>query len=295
MEKNARDKTALVEALPHACTDEAVAVAFLEAQRWGEGPYCAHCGSVAVYRMESKATRPRWLWRCKDCGKQYTVRVGTVMEESRIPLRHWVHAFWRIAASKKGVSALQIKRETGLSYKSALYLLHRVRLAMRQTPGGPKMRGTLEVDETYVGGKERNKHRQGYQPPRTHLGKGGIPRKNVGRGADKAAVYAILERDGRGYAAPMERITAATLRAALFEQAQATVRVHTDESTLYANLGRHVGGHETVKHSNREYVRGDVTTNRVEGFFALLKRGVYGTYHSVSRNHLHRSEEHTSE
>ena len=130
--KVAGDKSETVAQLPRACQDETLAVEFMERQRWGDRPACARCGSDAVYQMQGRDGKrsARYLWRCKSCDKQYTVRIGTVFEDSRIPLRHWCYGFWAACASKKGVSALQIKRMTGLSYKSALFMMHRIRWAM---------------------------------------------------------------------------------------------------------------------------------------------------------------------
>src|SRR5688500_10862958 len=150
----------IITALPAACSDETLAVEFMEKQRWGNSPGCPRCGDTDVSKMmgsEGKRNK-RYLWRCHGCKQQYTVRIGTIMEESRIPMRHWCYGFWAACASKKGVSALQIHRQTKLSYKSALYLMHRIRLAMTPTePNPPKLTGTVEADETYVGGKPRPK------------------------------------------------------------------------------------------------------------------------------------------
>src|SRR6266571_7743804 len=157
MGKVAQNKSAVVKALPKACSDELIAVEFMERQRWGDDPACPRCGDTDVYQMRGRdgARNLRFLWRCRGCAEQFTVRIGTVFEDSRIPLKHWCYAFWAACASKKGVSALQIKRQTGLSYKSALFLMHRIRFAM--TPNrSPRLEGTVEVDETYVGGKPRN-------------------------------------------------------------------------------------------------------------------------------------------
>src|SRR5579862_3306309 len=150
-------KSDVIEQIPLACSNELAAVEFIEAQRWGKTPGCVHCGSVNVYKMVDSKTgerNTRFLWRCKDCGKQYTVRIGTVYEESRIELRHWCYAFWRAATSKKGVAALEIMRQTGLSYKSCLFMLQRIRFAMNGSMPGP-LSGPIEADETYVGGKPR--------------------------------------------------------------------------------------------------------------------------------------------
>ena len=157
MDKDKRhslSKSELIEEIPLACCDETAAVEFLEKQRWGSAPACMKCGSVDVYKMTDSKTgerNRRYLWRCHDCKEQYTVRIGTVYEESRIELRHWCYAFWRASTSKKGVSALEIKRHCQISYRSALFLMTRIRFAMAPALDAPKLTGTVELDEVYVG------------------------------------------------------------------------------------------------------------------------------------------------
>src|ERR1017187_7536031 len=154
-------KSSIVERIPAACADELAAVEFFGMQRWGDNPCCVKCGSLAVYKMTDAKTgerNKRYLWRCRDCKEQYTVRIGTVYEESRIPMRHWAYAFWRACASKKGVSALEIQRNCQISYKSALFLMNRVRFAMApDVPTAPPLTGIVECDEMFVGGKPRFK------------------------------------------------------------------------------------------------------------------------------------------
>lgn len=274
---NGDRKSQVVRELPRACSDETAAVEFLEAQRWGGSPVCPHCTSGAVYKMTDRETgerSKRFLWRCNGCKKQFTVRLGTVFEDSKIPLRHWALAFGRACASKKGVSAKQIQRETGLSYESALFMLHRIRFAMADDSATPpkKLTGTIEADETYVGGKPRVR------------GAELAPRADR-----KVAVFALVERGGDVRAMTIARVDASTLHGALRANVARSATLHTDEARSYLGLGTYFeGGHHTVTHSKYEYVRGNVHTNTIEGFFSLLKRGVYGTYHSVSRQHLHR-------
>src|ERR1700722_1514318 len=149
----------IIEQIPVACSDEAAAFDFLERQRWGDSPKCVHCQSANVYKMVDRKTggrNKRFLWKCNDCQKQYTARIGTVYEESRIPLRHWLYAFWRMATSKKGVAALELKRHCQISYTSALFLANRIRFAMApDIDTAPKLTGTVEIDEVYCGGKPR--------------------------------------------------------------------------------------------------------------------------------------------
>jgi transposase-like protein len=280
----------IITALPAACADETLAVEFMEKQRWGDSPGCPRCGDTEVNKMLDKnGTRnKRYLWRCHGCKEQYTVRIGTIMEESRIPLRHWCYAFWAACASKKGVSALQIRRQTKLSYKSALYLMHRIRLAMTPTePNPPKLRGTVEADETYVGGKPR----PASLPVRKAFGAGGPTRRRMPYGGgvhQKVPVVALIQRGGAVRAMVMPVVTSEGIREALIENVESSARLMTDEGRHYTNVGREFAYHGRVKHSKYEYVRGDNHVNTAENFFSRLKRQLYGTHHAVSKQHLHR-------
>jgi transposase-like protein len=269
----------VIRELPMACADESAAVLFLEKQRWADEPCCPRCGSVDVYQMKDSKTGERqanFRWICRDCKRakskhQYTVRTGTVFEDSKIELRHWCFAFWRASTSKKGVSALEIHRQTGVSYKSALFVLHRIRFAMSDSASGP-LSGDVEVDETYVGGKPR--YRKSSNPRGT---------------ANKQAVMAFVERGGRVRTKPVADVTGKTLKAAILENVDVDARIITDEHASYKGIGDHyAGGHHVVCHSAREYVRGEIHSNTVESFFSGVKRGLNGIYHSVSREHLHR-------
>lgn len=263
--------------IPMACADETAAVEFLEKQRWGDTPACPHCGGMHVYQMKGRdgERNKRYLWKCKDCSKQYTVRIGTVFEESRIALRHWCYAFWSACASKKGVSALQISRMTGVSYKSALFMMHRIRFAMTDDHSKPvPMKGIVEVDETYVGGKPRYKGRHNL--------------KKCGRGTDKTPVVAMVQRGGDVRAQVLPKVNGKNLKAVIRENVDTSAHIMTDESRMYNGLDEKYASHDTTNHSAKEYVRGNVHSNTVEGFFSILKRGVIGTYHSISKEHLHR-------
>lgn len=264
----------VIQKVPMACADEARAVEFLEEMRWGGTPRCARCWSRDVYQMKAAdgSRNKRYLWRCHACKKQYTVRIGTVFEESRLSLRHWCYAFWRACTSKKGVSALEIKRHTGISYKSALFMMHRIRFAMEpDLENQPKLSGTVEADETYVGGKPRYKGRS-----------------RRGRGTSKQAVAVLVERGGRARAYVVPNVTAKTLKTAIFDLVDPSARMMTDEFQSYIGLDKYFPSHEFVNHKAKEYVRGDVYTNTAEGFFALVKRGITGIFHNVSKKHLHR-------
>lgn len=268
-------KSQLVEDMPLACSNELAAVEFFERQRWGDTPACVHCGSVGVYKMVDAKTgerNRRFLWRCRDCNRQFTVRIGTVYEESRIELRHWCYAFWRACTSKKGVSALEIKRQCQISYKSALFLMNRIRFAMAPDPDSPKLTGTVECDETYIGARR----------PR-HFGV-----NKRGRGTQKIPVFCAVERQGQLRRRIVADVTGKTLRAAIREEVDRQARIITDELPSYRGIGMEFPSHETVNHGTREYVRGDVHTNTVESSHALVKRGIVGIYHNVSRDYLHR-------
>jgi len=268
-------KSEVIAEMPLVCSDETLAVEFFERKIWNGKPRCPHCQSTKVYKMVDAKTgqrNKRFLWRCHDCKKQFTVRVGTVLEESRIPLRHWAYAFWRAVTSKKGVSALEIQRQCQISYPSALFLMHRIRFAM--TPGnGQKLNGVVEADETYIGGQ-----------PRPGTG----PHKS-GRGTKKAPVMVMVERGGRIHRRVVADVSGRTLRAALRECVDTNATIITDEWLGYRGIGYRYAGHETVKHSLGEYARdGWIHTNTAESSFAILKRGITGIYHAVSKKHLHR-------
>jgi transposase-like protein len=269
---------ATLQALPLACSNERAAVEFMEFQRWGDSPCCPRCGGLNVYQMQDSKMGGRqknYRWFCRDCKQaelppQYTVRTGTVFEDSRIELRHWCFGFWRASTSKKGVSALEIHRQTGLSYKSSLFMLHRIRFAMAPVDSNP-LTGIVEVDETYIGGKPRN------------------PGEERAKWSSKVPVMAMIERGGRVRPKVIADVTAKTLQFAIRENVDRRARIMTDEHPSYSGIGHfYKAGHETVNHSNREYARGDVSTNTVEGSFSVLKRGLNGIYHSVSKEHLHR-------
>jgi transposase-like protein len=216
----------------------------------------------------------RYLWRCRDCKRQYTVRIGMVWEESRLPLRHWAYAFWRAATSKKGVAALEIMRHCQISYKSALFLMNRIRFAMAPDADMPKLSGIVEADETYVGGKPRP-------------GDGKVHKR--GRGTSKTPVFVAVERDGNKHSRVVADVTSATLKEALKDLVAQEARIMTDDFLGYSGIGKHFdGGHDVVCHSTKEYVRGDIHTNTAESSFALVKRGIHGIYHNVSKEYLHR-------
>ncbi len=264
-------------------TDEDARAA-LEAIRWPTGVECPRCGGNDVLGVAGG--RPG-LYRCHVCRKnpeqksdQFSVTVGTIFEDSHIPLGKWIMAYHLMCASKKGVSALQLQRQLELgSYRSAWHMAHRIRHAMKSGPGTPPLSGIVEVDETYVGGKPRNRGR-------ASMGK-------VGRGTDKAPVVAMIERDGRIKAVSPQKLGGGNLAQAVVENIHKDSTLMTDEYNVYNQVGKQFkGGHHTVTHSKRQYARRhkgmSVHVNTCESWFALLKRGVHGTFHHVERQHLGR-------
>lgn len=245
---------------------------YLEALRWANGIVCPHCQSKASYKLtpkkDSKSSVRDGVYKCKKCRKQFTVTVGTIFSGSHIPLNKWLIAVYLIGSSKKGISSNQLSRLLNITYKSAWFMTHRIRYAMEQT-STEKLQGTIEADETYIGGKSRRVGKQ------TGL-------------ENKTAVVSLVQRKGqvRSFAVPV--VSASVLKRVLKENLSKSVNLMTDELRSYKNIGKEFASHEVVNHSRFEYARGEVTTNTVEGYFGLLKRGVNGTFHHVSRQHLKR-------
>jgi transposase-like protein len=248
----------------------------IESILWPSGPVCPHCGGVEnLTRLHGKAHRPG-AFQCNNCREQFTVTIGTILEDSHIPLRKWLMAFALLCSAKKGISALQLQRELELgSYRTAWHMAHRIRHAMSREPLAGLLLGTVEVDETYVGGKPRPE--------------AGAPKSKRGRGTKKTPVMVLVERKGRVRASKIDRVDGATLKAAIRENVDRSSRIMTDEWASYHGIGlEFAGGHEIVTHSAGEYARGDAHTNTAESYFSLLKRGVVGSFHHISKEHLDR-------
>lgn len=247
---------------------------YLEGIRWAGGRTCPHCDSNRSYAMKGKSTRPG-LYKCSTCRKPFTVTIGTIFHGSHIGLREWVIAFHLMCSSKKGISALQLQRNLGLKqYKSAWHMAHRIRHAMAAGIfDGSPLGGTVEVDETYVGGKKLGQgHKKGME--------------------NKIPVVSLVERNGRKRSVVVANVTSKNIREVVTQHVTEGANVHTDENRSYVNL-RDKYKHGAVNHREGQYVRNfrdgtQITTNTVESSFALIKRGIYGTFHHISRKHLHR-------
>jgi transposase-like protein len=255
-------------------TDEEAARAHIEASRWPNGANCPHCGSINVRKMGGKTQAGYFL--CNDCRDKFTCRTGTVMERSHIPLHKWLLAIHLMTSSKKGVSAHQLMRSLGLgSYRTAWFLAHRVREAMSDPdpePLGGKGK-TVEVDETYIG-----------KPDSVFVnGKGWQNKRGT---ATKRKVLTMVERGGRAVSIKVDDLTIPTIKRILGAHIVLDSTLNTDEAQWYKAPGKNFAKHEAVNHGNGEYARGDTTTNTVEGFFGIFKRGMTGVYHHCGEQHL---------
>lgn len=255
-------------------TDPDTARAHLESVRWAEGVYCPHCGGVdRIKRLEGKKHRPG-LYQCGDCRKQFTVTVGTVFERSKVPLNKWLLATFLMASSKKGMSAHQLHRTIGVTYKTAWFMFHRIREAMRSGEFSPMGGGggAVEADETFIGNDPTRPKKKGQR----HY-------------HHKMKVVTLVDRDsGRAKSFVVDSISQKTLVPILNENLDREARLMTDEAGWYVVAGRQFADHESVRHRADEYVRGDVTTNTVEGYFSIFKRGMKGVYQHCGKQHLHR-------
>jgi len=252
----------------------------LEATRWPHGAICPHCGSVDdATNVGGKAARAG-VYQCnaKECRQQFSVTVGTVFERSKIALNKWLLATYLISSSKKGYSAHQLHRTLGVTYKTAWFMAHRIREGMRVDAPAP-LGGEgkiVEVDETYVGGKEKNKHANKRLTKSDHLG-------------GKQAVVTLVERDGRARSFHVANVTSKTLRPIIVQTVDRASHLMTDGARMYPRVGREFAAHSAVDHAAGEYVRmGFHHSNTVENYFSILKRGIVGTFHHVSEAHLAR-------
>jgi transposase-like protein len=285
---------------------------FLEAKRWPEGPICPHCGVIGeAYKLtqdfENKTAKGhgrKGLYKCAGCGEQFTVTVGTIMENSHIPPHKWLLAFHLLCSSKKGMSAHQLHRMLGVTYKSAWFMAHRIRYAMTQEPLSSKLDGIVEIDEAYIGGRRRvknnaaNRREDEPEEKKVKIGRRNFTvsneRPNGNRGIspikDKAPVVSLVQRGGKVRSFHMPRVTQENLRPVLKEYLAEGVHVMTDSAGVVKFDG--AARHDIVNHTEKECVRYEngvcISTNTVEGYFATLKRGIDGVYHHVGKRHLNR-------
>ena len=267
MAKRVAATKSIIEILDLFATEDQ-AVAWFESVRWNATPQCSHCERMARITV---ANSKRYTYWCGNCRKHFTVRTGTVMESSKLPIRLWAITMYYVMTARKGISSLQLSKELAITQKSAWFLLHRVREACQQT--GFKLSRVVEVDETYIGGKAKNKHAS---KKAEHKGTGMV---------GKQAVMGIRERHGRTKLFPIAEATQPTLQGAIQAHVEPNTLVYTDDHGGYRGLPY---PHETVRHSAKEYVHGMAHTNGIESVWALLKRGYYGIYHNFSTKHVQR-------
>lgn len=246
--------------------DQETARVYLESRLWPNGVVCPTCSG-----LDRITTRKGGYYRCNKCKLDFTVRTGTIFERSHVPLHKWVYAMYLVVTARKGISSMQLAKQIGITQKSAWFVLQRLREACAGKTG--KLSGIVEVDETYVGGLEGNKH----ESKKLHLGSGGVGKK---------AVVGLRQRGGRTIAMPIDKTDRETLRNAIYDNVELGSTLMTDEAIAYKGLVFFT--HESVNHLAGEYARGPVSTNGIESVWALLKRGIYGTWHQVSVKHLNR-------
>lgn len=248
--------------------DQETARTYLEARLWPNGAVCPVCGLG-----ERITARKDGFYRCNQCKEDFTVRTGTIFERSHVPLHKWVYAMYLLVTARKGISSMQLAKEIGITQKSAWFVLHRLREACGADLD--KLRGIIEIDETYVGGIEKNKH----ESKKLKAGRGPV---------GKTAVLAMRERGGRTVGSVIDATDAGTIKTEIFNRVETGSTLHTDEASAYQGLDGLFYTHDTINHTAGEFVRGNVTTNGIESVFAVLKRGLIGVYHHASPKHLGR-------
>ena len=276
--------------------NEPAAYAYVEEIVWENGRFCPHCGVVGKSSLLKGNSTRLGVYKCYACRKPFTVKVGTIFEKSHIPMHIWLQAMHLICSSKKGFSANQFCRVLGVDFKTGWFIGHRIREAMRDDGSAGPLGGSgkvVEVDETYFGRKEGSEPASG---PWLFSSDRGWHRERAGRTMPKIPLITLVERGGRARSIQADNITARTLRAAVLGNADTKSELMTDELKAYRNIGKRFTSHDTVKHSEEEYARYEktedgkrlVTTNTVEGYFSVFKRGMIGIYQHCNERHLHR-------
>jgi len=251
--------------------DEQACMDYIEERRWHGKPHCPRCDSEEVSKF-STGKKAGKLWWCAACRRQFTVKIGTIFEDSPLALQKWFMAIWLCTAHKKGIASAQLARDIGVTQKTAWHMLHRIRKMMSNGMLDKKLSCTVEADETYVGGKPR-------------IGDGPLKR---GRGSEKKVpVFGVVERHGDVVAFPVDHVDKPTLHKAVKDRVAKGSTLNTDEWSGYVGLSMDYT-HDVVNHGGREYARGYSHVNNIENFWSLLKRGIVGIYHVVSPEHLHR-------
>lgn len=245
-----------------AIPDEKVAIKYFAAIRWANREFCPHCGHDKVYPFSDGKT-----WKCAQCRQRFSIRVGTIFEDSKIPIRKWLAAIWMITSHRKGIASTQLARDIDVTQKTAWFMLHRLRHAARTRSFNRPLRGTVEVDDVHLGGREKNKHR------------------NKRKTEVKVIAVGMLERGGELRLQPVSRL--AGVRNIIADNVEVGARLMSDEAMYYKGL-EHLYDRHTVNHKRGEYGRGDAHTNSIESVWALLKRQIIGIHHSISRKHVHR-------
>lgn len=250
-----------------AFPDEQAAIDHLRAIRWRDGAYCPYCGSKRIMHFSDKRTH-----KCHDCRQRFSIKVGTIFEDTKLPLRKWFAAIWLITSHKKGIASTQLARDLKITQKTAWFVLHRLRYAARTKSFNRPLAGTVEMDETVIGGKEQNKHKS--------------KRKGVRGSSGKTVVFGMLERGGEVRARKIKDLSGRSIRGQVFDNVAEGAVLLTDEHTSYQTLDGTPHHRFSVNHSKGEYARGPVHINSLEGVWGLFKRQVYGIHHHISEKHL---------
>jgi len=259
-----------LDELTRAFPDEQTCIAHFRSIRWAQGAFCPYCGGTRIYDFSDDRTH-----KCGDCRQRFSIKVGTIFEDTKLTLRKWFIAIWLITSHKKGIASTQLAKDVGITQKSAWFVLHRLREASKTGSFNRMLDGTVEVDETFMGGKAKNRHVSKRGGP----GRGGL-------GSGKVPVVGAIERKGEVFARATKSVDAATLKTFVRENVSPQVNMLvTDEWVGYRGLD-HDYPHQIISHTKGQYVVGAIHTNTIEGFWSIFKRGIVGSFHKVSRKYM---------